>query len=159
MGAVVAMTGSPNYGTNYTGAITIDNCVVSNCFMETTSTNVGQDGERGLIVGALSGDLFRINNCLIYGNKATWSTGVEMSLAPQAATFKSIAEAKNDNAFTWAADSSIIENTITNCVVLGTAPYCTRQGANDNRSVGKDAFENVYTDVDISNVMSGANPP
>lgn len=158
MGAVVAMTGSPNYGTNYTGAITIDNCVVSNCFMETTSTNVGQDGERGLIVGALSSDLFRINNCLIYGNKATWSTGVEMSLAPQAGTFKSIAEAKNGNGFTWAADSSVIENTITNCVVLGTAPYCTRQGANDNRSVGKDVFENVYTDVDISNVMSGANP-
>ena len=157
IGAVVAMTGSPNYGTNYTGAITIDKFEVSNCFMETTSTTAGHDGDRGLVTGGTGADLVRINNCLVYGNNAKiWTTGQEASLRGQVGTFKGTASAKNGNGFTW-ADGSVIENTTTNSIILGTAPYISRTGAVDMRSAGTAVFSKVYTDYDISNVSIGGN--
>lgn len=149
-----AITG---YGKAKNGFIWIKGCTVANNYMNNLSASHDRSG---VIIGA-SSDLVYIDNCLVYGNDATYGDGVKMSIwsSSNNSTLVSSAPAIPDG-LTVVDDgdktSPRYYNMVRNSIILGALPYDPAQqvGArfNDPR-----CFKDVYTDVEVTNVACASN--
>lgn len=141
----VAVRNSVLLTQNYTGAligysptadttITIDSCEVSNCWIYHTNTEEGKEkyttngfaSRTGVVVGTI-GAYLNINNCIVYGSKASSSTF----------TMGIFGMVKNSAG-----------NSYTNLIVLDTAPY-TKIDANST-DINNCTFENIYTNDSLN---------
>lgn len=134
IGALVATSYGTNYGGKVDGTINIDSVEVSNCYMRSTSTT---ERETGLLLGTAATDLVNINNCLVYGNDASWNKSGTVRSIPFIAASAKIAYGNNE----------VLENTLTNSIILGIVPTPQNDEAQFN---GADNIESVYTDADFS---------
>ncbi len=156
-GAIVAITNGSGYGKKTTGFVWFNGCTVANNYMYNNSASHDRSG---VIIGA-SADMVYIDNCLVYGNDATYGDGVKMSIWSNANnnTLVSSAPAIPDG-LTVVDDGDKTEpryyNMVRNSIILGALPYDPAQqvGArfNDPR-----CFKDVYTDVEVTNVACASN--
>lgn len=122
-GAIVGGTCGIGYGAKVAGTVSFDNIIVANNYIYT---------ERGLQQGAVimgannSEETIAINNAAVYGNE----TGYK--------------DSENPLYLVNGYDGAVVNNTITNAVILGTKPYPTSYNVN---TAGVDCFENVITDA------------
>ncbi len=138
MGALIAVSYTTNYGAKVNGTVNIDGIEVSNCYMRSTSTT---ERENGVLVGTVSTDITNINNCLVYGNDASWNksgTVTEVNLLGASAKIA-------------CDDNTVIECTLKNSVIFGVKPQPQDFESQFNNA---DNVENVYTDADISALVS-----
>ena len=157
VGAIGAVTNGSGYGKKATGFIWIKGCTVANNYMNNLSTSHDRSG---VIIGA-SADVVYIDNCLVYGNDATYGDGVKMSIWSNANnnTLVSSAPAIPDG-LSVVDDGDKTEpryyNMVRNSIILGALPYDPAQqvGArfNDPR-----CFKDVYTDAEVTNVACASN--
>ena len=136
IGGIVGVTPSQSYGRKIDSVIKIENCAIINCYM----TSTGHIASSGVVIGAMGGgDIFEINNCLVYGNLATNSNGNDMTLFGSASTSYNVVDqnGKGDEA-------NLRESTVKNTLTLGADPYCTNNA--NSRGCGLPVFKNVYTD-------------
>ena len=153
VGAIAAVANGPTYGKATNGVIWFDGITITNNYIYNpygVEDNTGSNDRSGIIMGASSSDAVYIDNCLVYGNDASW--GAERNIMPL------IASAGNSVPSTAVAPEGldfVIDHTekdeylyfsmIRNCVALGCDPYDVTQKSgsryNDARS-----YKNVYTD-------------
>lgn len=148
VGGIAAVANGDNYGRKNSGIIWINGCTVANNYMYNPATKSYGD-RSGVIFGAASNDSVYIDNCLVYGNDATYIGG-KMPLC--SSSKNSIAV--NSNALipeglvtvNDGTSTPLYYNMIRNCVILGNLPYDLSQGLgarfNDPR-----CYQNVYTDA------------
>ncbi len=176
VGAIVAMTGSPIYGLKYTGVINIEDCALINSYVE--SAYKGNITEHGLFVGTVSGDLFNLNNCLVYGNTGinytSASAEVPLTLGGQFGdlwkattgmaplTYKKSGSTETTTSSTyfingWAFDKTneanpSNRNKVTNSIILGVVPYGDKTNISGWTNFTAERFSNVYTDAETVDV-------
>ena len=75
--AIASVTSNTGYGMKTEGIVWFEGCVVANCYLYNTST---QPYRSGVIAGSLTADTCQIDNCLVYGNDATYGAGVKMPI-------------------------------------------------------------------------------
>ena len=124
-----------------TGVISIENCIINNCYLE---------GNSGGVLFGWSGDQVRVDNCLVYDNKAVGENGVELALTGYyyESSFSKEAPIGYENGFIkFPEDVVYVGNQITNSILLNTIPYRYRN---------IDVYENVYTDAPTVEVGFGS---
>ncbi len=150
VGGLAAVTSSASYGVKANGAIWFDSCVVANNYMY-NSCSTSHD-RSGVIIGG-STDMVYIDNCLVYGNSATYGDGVNMPVwssgqNSQIVTGNEIIpdglEVVDDG-----AETPRYYNMIRNSVIMGTEPYDAAQQVGSRFNDPK-CYENVYSDIDAS---------
>ncbi len=125
MGLIAAATANNNAEWNKTenlgdGTITIENCVIANNYTYCSDTVYTRNG---ITIGAFNGDLFAINNCLVYGNEAACASG---------------------NVGLVGSTNNTADNRVTNTICLGATPYTAATQGNAGMP---EVFVNVYTDT------------
>ena len=117
--------------------INIENCSVTDCYIESTGTGSGEIFGAGAILGREDNKngSFNINNCFVkLDDSCLVST---TSKADSVAIRSGLVAYANTN-----------KGTFKNCVVIGVTPYALNSSATDNHknTAFPSHFENVYTD-------------
>ncbi len=145
----VGEEGQKPYGQNVNGAIWFDSCVVANNYMYNSSTS---HDRTGVIIGS-STDMIYIDNCLVYGNNATygdgvaapvWSSGQNSEIVNDSTIAPEGLELVDDG-----AETPRYYNMIRNSIIMGTEPYDSAQQVGSRFNDPK-CYANVYSDVDAS---------
>lgn len=149
-GAIVANTNQSGYGKKTTGIIWFNNCTVANNYLYGNST--GHD-RNGVIIGS-SSDVVYIDNCLVYGNDATYGSGVTMSVLSSAYNSLIVSDSvKVPEGLKVVDDGATTDprynNMVRNSIILGAKPYDLAQGIG-SRFNDPNCYENVYTDSNVS---------
>ncbi len=156
VGGLAAVTSSANYGAKTTGAIWFEGCVVANNYMYNSSTSHDRSG---VIIGS-SSDVVYIDNCLVYGNDATYGAGVEMPVWSCGNNSTSVSadfvapeglELVDDG-----AETPRYYNMMRNSVIFGTAPYDLAQQSGSRFNDAR-CFVNVLTDAASGEVIFANN--
>ena len=168
--AIAAVASGDGYGVNNQGIIWFDRCVVANNYMYNAST---QHVRSGLIFGVASYDTACFDNCLVYGNDATYGDGVKMALVSSVTNGILSTTAKTPEGLevkysTEADGRTLVYKMVRNTVVLGSElinvhddvawrrndPGCYVNCYTDGAS-GEVAFNNgtwTYTDAQVKYV-------
>ncbi|MBQ2934504.1 MAG: hypothetical protein IJE02_07825 [Clostridia bacterium] len=149
--AIAAVSNSANYANKMAGVTWIDSVTVANNYLYNTST---QTNRSGVLVGSFS-DTVYVDNCFVYGNDATYGSGVKMPLINNAGNSVPSTVAVPDGLVTKidVTDGGNFHfNMVRNSIVLGCDPYDVTQGTG-SRFNDATAFENVYTDAETTNVQ------
>lgn len=150
VGGLAAVTNGSTYQLKANGAIWFDSCVVANNYMYNPCTS---HDRTGVIIGA-SSDMIYIENCLVYGNNATYGDGVQAAIwssgqNSQIVTGNEIIPeglvTKNDG-----AETPRYYNVVRNSIILGAKPYDLGQQVGSRFNDPK-CYEYSYTDADIAN--------
>ena len=150
VGGLAAVTNGGTYQLKANGAIWFDSCVVANNYMYNPCTS---HDRTGVIIGA-SSDMIYIENCLVYGNNATYGDGVQAAIwssgqNSQIVTGNEIIPeglvTKNDG-----AETPRYYNMVRNSIILGAKPYDLAQQVGSRFNDPK-CYEYSYTDADIAN--------
>lgn len=163
VGGIAAITanptkeGEPNAMAN-NGAVWFDRCTVANNYMHNAATD--NSGDRsGIIIGAAT-DLVYIDNCLVYGNDATFTEG-KMSILSVAnnnvLVNSDIIVPEGLTLVDDGAETPRYNNMIRNTVILGALPYDLTQ-IHGGRFNDAKSFENVYTDQPAGAVTFPGTP-
>lgn len=149
VGGLAAVTNGKSYARKANGAIWFDSCVVANNYMYNSSTS----GDRtGVIIGS-SSDMIYIDNCLIYGNKATYGDGVTAAIWSGAQNSQIVSEDTIIPEGLVVADDGAetprYYNKVRNSIILGTKPY-DLSATIGSRFNDPKCYEYVYTDSDIA---------
>ena len=156
VGGIAAVTSSASYGAKINGAVWFDGCVVANNYMLNTADSHDRSG---VIIGS-SSDVVYMDNCLVYGNDATYGAGVDMAVW-SCANNSVIVSAdfvapEGVEIVTDGAETPRYYNMIRNSIIFGADPYDVAQQLgtrfNDPRS-----FVNVLTDADTTEVAFASN--
>ncbi len=141
------------YGKIANGAIWFDSCVVANNYMYNPSTS---HDRTGVIIGG-STDMLYIDNCLVYGNNATygdnviapiWSNAQNSEIVNSNTIVPEGLELVNDG-----AETPRYYNKLRNSVIMGATPYDHAQQVGSRFNDPK-CFENVYSDAAASTFFS-----
>ena len=168
--AIAAVAAGDGYGVNNQGIIWFDRCIVANNYMYNAST---QHVRSGLIFGVASYDTACFDNCLVYGNDATYGDGVKMALVSSVTNGILSTTAKTPEGLevkysTEANGKTLVYKMVRNTVVLGSElinvhddiawrrndPGCYVNCYTDGAS-GEVAFNNgtwTYTDAQVKYV-------
>lgn len=141
------------------GSLAIENCSVTNCYIETTGTSSGNGS--GAILGRESNSYqdstwkngrFTINNCYVNLDADYFKSANTDS---NSAVHGGLVANANTN-----ADCDTKGANITNCVVIGVAPYTTtavNSNFNNVQHSGlSSCFSNVYTDQPTGKIDIGS---
>ena len=147
VGGIAAVTAANSYGAKTNGAIWFDGCVVANNYLYNSSDSHDRSG---VIIGA-SSDIVYIDNCLVYGNDATYGDGVKMPVWSSAnnsvIVSGDIVKPDGLELVDDGAETARYYNKIRNSIIFGAYPYDTAQGVGSRFNDPK-CFENVLTDAD-----------
>ena len=145
--AIAAVTANTGYGMQTEGMVWFEGCVVANCYLYNASEQVYRSG---VIFGAASADVCQFDNCLVYGNDATYGAGVKMPIVASVKNAVLSSGPRPDG-----IEPKIQENedksqefyyhTVNNTIVLGADVV----NINDTFGYRKNepaCFNNVYTD-------------
>ncbi len=158
VGAIAAVTNAGGYGKSTTGFIWLNNCTVANNYLYGNCTS--HDRSAVLIGG--STDMVYIDNCLVYGNDATYGSGVQMSIVSSANNSVLVSSAPAiPEGLVVVTDSSATEpryyNMVRNSIILGALPYDPAQTTNGARFNEYRCYKGVYTDQDVT-ALANAKP-
>lgn len=141
------------------GSLAIENCSVTNCYIETTGTSSGNGS--GAILGRENNSYqdstwkngrFTINNCYVNLDADYFKSA---NTDRNSAVHGGLVANSNTN-----ADCDKMGANITNCVVIGVAPYATtavNSNFNNVQHSGLSShFSNVYTDQPTGKIDIGS---
>ncbi len=155
VGAIAAVTNGATYGKSANGFIWYNNCTVANNYLYNSSTSHDRSG---VLCGA-SSDIIYVDNCLIYGNDATYGSGVVMPILgsannsvnvntnptiPEGLTTITVMDGANE----------LYYNMVRNSVIFGTYPFDTAQTTGGARFNEYRCYAGVYTDMDLTKLTS-----
>lgn len=154
IGAIAAVSNSSGFGKKTTGIIWFDTITIANNYIYSPWVeNNGENQRSGILMGA-SSDAVYTDNCLIYGNDASWGPNKEKmplmatagnaipSTAAVPEGLEVVYNGKDKNGYDLHACM------VRNSVILGCAPYDVTQGLG-SRFNDPDSYENVYTDAQV----------
>ena len=146
VGAIAGNTNGANHGKKTNGIIWFNNCTVANNYMYNNSTSHDRSG---VLMGA-SSDVVYVDNCFVYGNDATYGSGVNMPLLSSANNSTPDTVAVPDGLVTkidYTEDGKKLHfNMVRNSIILGCNPYDVKQEKGNRFNEGR-AYESVYTDA------------
>ena len=170
VGAIAALSSGVTYGQMTSGVIWIDGCTVANNYMANNIVYSTTAHSRNGVIMGTSSDAVYVDNCLTYGNYATYGNleGVTAvgnnSIAVAYTGSYEMAYLSSSGSNAKATDTNIVPeglktetsgtdtdgdplylNMVRNCVFLGTTPYSTVVGA-QARFNTNNCCVNVYTD-------------
>ncbi len=163
VGGIAANTNSVNsklgeegqkpYGLNVIGAIWFDSCVVANNYMYNSSTSHDRSG---VIIGA-STDIVYMDNCLVYGNNATYGNGTVMPVWSGANNSTIVSDAtiipEGLDVVNDGAETPRYYNMVRDSIIYGATPYDAAQNVGSRFNDPK-CFENVITDAEAGTFFS-----
>ena len=148
VGAIAAVTNGSSYGKSTNGFIWFNNCTVANNYLYNSSTSVTRSG---ILLGA-SSDIIYVDNCLAYGNDATYGSGDKMSLYSCAnnSVLVSSAPAIPDGLTVVddGAETARYYNIVRNSIFMGFNPINVADGFG-SRSKDLKGYVNCYTDSNV----------
>jgi len=147
--ALTAVSNSTGYAKKANGIVWINGVTIANNYLYNKST----EGNRsGVMIGSYS-DTVYVDNCLVYGNDATYGTGTKMPLINNAGNALPSTAPAPEGLVTKidVGGGNLHFNMVRSSVILGCDPYDVTQVTgsrfNDARS-----FEDVYSDAEVANV-------
>ena len=145
--AIAAVASGDGYGVNNQGIIWFDRCVVANNYMYNAST---QHVRSGLVFGVASYDTACFDNCLVYGNDATYGDGFKMALVSSVTNGILSTTAKTPEGLevkysTEADGRTLVYKMVRNTVVLGSELINVNDGIAWRRN-DPGCYVNCYTD-------------
>ena len=158
VGGIFAVTSSGSYGAMRNGAVWINSCVVANNYMN----NACDSHDRSGVLYGSSSDVIYIDNCLTYGNDATYA-GKKMSYGSCALNSLSI----NSNPVTPDGlelvaeenEQALILNMIRNTIFFDAVPFDNAQ-ALGSRFNDPRCYVNVLTNLALEDyTFAGAEGP
>ena len=148
VGAIAAVTNGSSHGKSTNGFIWFNNCTVANNYLYNSSTGTTRSG---IFLGA-SSDIIYVDNCLVYGNDATYGSGDKMSLYSGAnnSVLVSSAPAIPDGLTVVddGADTPRYYNIVRNSIFLGFNPINVAEGFG-SRVRDLKGYVNCYTDSNV----------
>ena len=148
LGALGSQAYSNGYGAYVAGVWNVNTCAVINCYMENTAKNYNS-GYSGIVTGDAATDVIKLNNIIVYGNKAFSSVdGKDIWMRANSLT--------NQKIWVDGVETDAINYpTISNAIVLGATPY--RTDWKDDNNHGPHLYSNVYTDAPVGTVTLNNN--
>ncbi len=149
--AIAAVSNSANYAKKMAGVTWIDRVTVANNYLYNAST---QSNRSGVLVGAFSDSVYT-DNVFVYGNDATYGSGVKMPLINNAGNSVPETVAGPEGLVTkidHTTGGNFHFNMVRNSIILGCDPYDVTQGTG-SRFNDASAFQNIYTDAETTNVQ------
>ncbi len=146
VGGIAAVTSADTRGAKTVGAVWFDSCVVANNYMYNKSDSHDRSG---VIIGS-SSDVVYIDNCLVYGNDATYGSAVAMPVWSNGNNSKIVADdfvaPEGLVLVDDGAETPRYYNMIRNSIIFGAAPYDVAQQSGSRFNDPK-CFVNVLTDA------------
>ncbi len=147
VGAIAAVASGDSYGVKNKGVIWFDGCTVANNYMYNACT---QNTRSGVIFGAASVDTACFDNCLVYGNDATYGNGVKMSIVASVnngilSTTAKTPEGLEVKLSTESDGRTLVYKMVRNTVVLGSDLINVNDGVAWRRN-DPGCYVNCYTD-------------
>ncbi len=152
IGAVIAITNGTTHGKAKAGVIWLDGIVVANNYIysefgleHNNSTGLDENNRAGVLVGASSEAVY-VDNCLVYGNDATFGPDrIKMPIYGNVANaIPAGAEAPEGLETVYEGEPQLHCNMVRNSIIFDAFPYDTTQAAG-NRFCAPNCYENVLT--------------
>ncbi len=149
VGGLVANVNGKNYAKMTNGIVWFDSCVVANNYMYNNSTSHDRSG---VIIGASASEAIYVDNCLVYGNDATYGDAVTMPIWSSASNViivdDNIVAPKGLELVDDGAETDPrYYNKVRNSIIFGAKPYDLAQNTGSRFNDPK-CYENVLTDAD-----------
>ena len=152
VGALIGTTSSAGYGAKRQGIVWVSDVVIANNYMYNNAYNPSNNNVEHLRSGIIGGvqEAMHVENCLAYGNDATYNDGYKMPLVanvsnaivPAATHYDGFEPKIYANEETG---EKLYYNVVRNTVVLGADIMNTKDGRGWRKN-DPDCFDNCYTD-------------
>ena len=152
VGALIGTTSSAGYGAKRQGIVWVSDVVIANNYMYNNAYNPSNNNVEHLRSGIIGGvqEAMHVENCLAYGNDATYNDGYKMplvanvsnSIVPAATHYDGFEPKIFANEETG---EILYYNVVRNTVVLGADIMNTKDGRGWRKN-DPDCFDNCYTD-------------
>ena len=139
--AIAPVANSSSYGAKQEGVVWVNGCTVANNYMYNACTSWERSG---VIAGGFSNDIIMIDNCLVYGNDATYGAGVKMALTGVGNNDVETTKLKPAELPSFVENSGFYCNTVRNSIVLDCDVLNTASGRSYRRN-GQNCVSGVYT--------------
>ncbi len=150
---IAAVANSGGYGVMQEGVIWINGCTVANNYMYNASTAYSRSG---VIAGSFQNDIVMIDNCLTYGNDATYGDGVKMAVVGQGNNDVEITKLKPAELPSYVEDSRFFCNTVRNSIILDCDVINEKEGASYRRNAYS-CYSNVYTNGTLGETFNNGS--
>lgn len=141
--AAIAAVGNGNdYALKQEGVIWINGCTVANNYMYNSCTSYVRSG---VVAGAFQYDVVMVDNCLVYGNDATYGSGVGMAVYGDGNNDVETTKLMPTELTSYVENSGFVCNSVRNSIILGCDAMNTASGRSYRKN-GPNCFVNVYTD-------------
>ena len=139
--AIAAVANSSGYGVKQEGVVWFNGCTVANNYMY----NACASWERsGVLAGSFQNDIVMIDNCLVYGNDATYGDGVKMALTGVGNNDVETTAKKPAELPSFVENSGFYCNTVRNSIILDCDALNTGSGRSYRRNA-QNCVSGVYT--------------
>ncbi len=150
---IAAVANSGGYGVMQEGVIWINGCTVANNYMYNASTAYSRSG---VIAGSFQNDIVMIDNCLTYGNDATYGDGVKMAVVGQGNNDVEITKLKPAELPSYVENSGFFCNTVRNSIILDCDVINEKEGASWRRNA-YNCYSNVYTNGTLGETFNNGS--
>ncbi len=141
--AIAAVANSSSYGVKQEGIVWFNGCTVANNYMYNACTSWERSG---VLAGSFQNDIIMIDNCLVYGNDATYGDGVKMALTGLGNNDVETTAKKPAELPSFVENSGFYCNTVRNSIILDCDAMNTKGGISYRRNA-PNCFVNVYTNA------------
>ena len=141
--AIAPVANGTGYGVKAEGVVWVNGCTVANNYMYNACTSWERSG---VISGGFSNDIIMIDNCLVYGNDATYGSDVKMALTGVGNNDVETTAKKPAELPSYVENSSFYCNTVRNSIILDCDAMNTKGGRSYRRNA-PNCFVNVYTNA------------
>ena len=129
--AIAPVANSSGYGAKQEGVVWVNGCTVANNYMYNACTSWERSG---VIAGGFSNDIIMIDNCLVYGNDATYGAGVKMALTGVGNNDVETTAKKPAELPSFVENSGFYCNTVRNSIILDCDALNTGSGRSYRRN-------------------------
>ncbi|MBQ2933231.1 MAG: hypothetical protein IJE02_01275 [Clostridia bacterium] len=152
VGALIGTSSNPGYGAKRQGIIWVSDVVIANNYMYNNAANPSNGNvevNRSGIIGGVQ-EAMHVENCLVYGNDATYNDGYKMPLVANAANAIVPAATHYDGfepkiSVNETTGETFYYNVVRNTVVLGADIMNTKDGRGWRKN-DPECYKNCYTD-------------
>ncbi|MBQ6884553.1 MAG: hypothetical protein IJN56_02315 [Clostridia bacterium] len=139
--AIAPVANSSSYGAKQEGIVWVNGCTVANNYMYNACTSWERSG---VIAGGFSNDIIMIDNCLVYGNDATYGDGVKMALTGVGNNDVETTAKKPAELPSFVENGGFYCNTVRNSIILDCDALNTKGGRSYRRNA-QNCVSGVYT--------------
>ena len=152
VGALIGTSSNAGYGAKRQGIVWVSDVVIANNYMYNNAAHPTTGAVEHLRSGIIGGvqEAMHVENCLAYGNDATYNDGYKMPLVANVTNAVVPAATHYDGfepkiSVNESTGETFYYNVVRNTVVLGADIMNTKDGR-DWRKNDPDCYENCYTD-------------